>query len=174
MRIVRTGFKTIDLEDCEIVSRNFEGAEVKRNGRIMNNAGMRNFLLLLDPDAAQEMEAAGWRVKYFAKREDEDEAQAFIKVNVSYRNTPPIVHYISDKVDTRLDEDRIKILDDVNIEMLDIRLNGSARQDDDGTWRKTAYLDEMWATVTPDRFASKYANLRDGYSEDDEDDVSVF
>ena len=172
MNIVRTGFKTIDLGNCEIVSRNFAGAEIKRNGRIMNNAGMRNFLLLLDPDVAQEMEAAGWRVKYFAKREDEDEAQAFIKVNVSYRNTPPIIHYISDKVDTRLDEDRVKILDDVNIEDLDMRLNGSTRQDEDGKWRKTAYLDEMWATVTPDRFASKYANLKDGYS--DEDDVDVF
>ena len=160
MEIVRFGHKSVELEDCVIVSKNFSGATVKHNGKIMNNEGVRNFLLLLPPDIAQELEERSWRVKYFAPKEEGDEPQAFMKVNVSYRQTPPVVHYISDGVDTHLGENRVHMLDDVNIEMLDMRLSAFSRQDDDGVWRKSAFLDELWATVTPDRFAAKYANLR--------------
>ena len=47
------GYKSVDLFDCTIVegSRNFSGEERKRNGRVMNSEGNRNFLIELDPDA---------------------------------------------------------------------------------------------------------------------------
>lgn len=158
--IMDFGRKTVNLEDCIIDRRNFGGCEIKRNGRVVNEAGKRNFLLLLKPEAAQEFADRDWNVGKFSPREEDVEPDGFMRVNVSYFKNPPIIHYISGNVVTDLDESRLHILDNVDMENIDMRIVGVNKQNRDGVWKKYAYVEEMWITVTPDRFASKYANLR--------------
>ena len=158
------GYKTVNLENCVIVNgtRNFGGRERtdRRTGRIMNNEGRRNFLIELDPDAYNAFSEENWNVGRFAPREEGEEPNGFLRVTMSYYKAPPIVHMISEGVDTLLDEDRVHILDNVNILNLDMRCTAVNKQNKNGDWKKYAYVDEMWVTVTPDRFASKYASLR--------------
>lgn len=158
------GYKTVDLENCVIVNgtRNFGGRERtdRRTGRIMNNEGKRNFLIELDPEAYETFKEANWNVGRFAPREEGEEPNGFLRVTLSYFKAPPIVHLISDGVETLLDEGRVHMLDNLNILNLDIRCTAVNKQNKDGEWKKYAFVDEMWVTVTPDRFASKYADLR--------------
>lgn len=164
------GYKTVDLENCIIVngSRNFAGREKTRNGRVMNSEGKRNFLIELDPEAYEEFKERGWNVGMFAAREEGEEPNGFLRVTVSYFKTPPIIHLISNGVETgQLDESRVHMLDNMNILNLDMRCAAVNKQNKDGEWKKYAFVDEMWVTVTPDRFASKYANLRHPGEEDE-------
>jgi hypothetical protein len=165
------GFKNVSLEDCIIVegTRNFSGNEKKdRNtGRIRNNEGNRNFLIELDPDVYEEFKERGWNVGRFAAREDGVEPKGFMRVTVSYFKQPPIIHMISNGVDTPLGENRVHMLDSVNILSLDMRCTAVNKQNKDGEWKKYAYVDEMWVEVAPDRFATKYANLRRAEEEED-------
>ena len=154
------GFKTVNLEDCVIDRRNFGGSEIKRNGRILNDAGKRNFLLILSPEMTEEFMDRGWNVGKFSQRDPDVEPEGFMRVTISYFKNPPIIHYISGDVDTLLDESRLYLLDTVNMESIDMRVVGVNKQTKDGTWKKYAYVEEMWIVVTPDRFAAKYANLR--------------
>lgn len=153
-------FKTVDLENCVIDRRNFGGNEVQRNGRILNNAGKRNFLLIMTPEMTNEFEDRGWKVGRFSQKDPDVEPEGFMRVNVSYFKNPPIIHYISGDVDTLLDESRLYLLDNVNMENIDMRIVAVNKQNRDGVWQKNAYVEEMWIVVTPDRFAAKYANLR--------------
>lgn len=154
------GTKTVNLEDCVIDRRNFGGGEVKRNGRILNEAGKRNFLLILSPEMTDEFNDRGWNIGKFSQRDPDVEPEGFMRVNVSYYKNPPVIHYISGGVDTLLDETRLYLLDNVDMENVDMRIVGVNKQNKDGDWKKYAYVEEMWITVTPDRFATKYANLR--------------
>ena len=158
------GYKTVDLFNCTIVegTRNFAGNEKKdRNtGRVRNNEGNRNFLIELDPDVYEEFKERGWNVGRFAAREDGIEPKGFMRITVSYFKQPPIIHLISDGIDTPVGENRIHMLDSVNILNMDMRCTAVNKQNKDGEWKKYAYVDEMWVEITPDRFARKYANLR--------------
>lgn len=158
--IAEFSFKTVNLENCIIDRRNFSGNEVKRNGRTLNEEGRRNFLLILDPEMTEEFKDRGWAVGKFAQREEGVEPEGFLRINVSYFKQPPIIHYISNGVDTLLDESRLHILDKVNMENIDMRIVAVNKQNRDGVWQKRAFVDEMWITVTPDRFMEKYKNLR--------------
>ena len=154
------GFKTVNLENCEIDRRNFGGGEVKRNGRVLNEAGKRNFLLIMSPEMTDEFANRGWNVGKFSQRDPDVEPEGFMRVNVSYFKNPPIIHYISGDVDTLLDQGRLYLLDNVDMENIDMRIVGVNKQTKDGIWKKCAYVEEMWITVVPDRFATKYANLK--------------
>lgn len=164
------GYKSVDLENCVIVdrSRNFGGNERKdnRTGRVLNNAGNRNFLIELEPEVYEEFEAQNWNVGRFAAREEGVEPNGFLRVTVSYFKAPPIIHLISEGNETMLDEDRVHILDSMNILNLDMRCTAVNKQNKNGDWKKYAYVDEMWVTVAPDRFRDKYAYLHKGVEED--------
>lgn len=58
--------------------RNFSGV-----GTPMNHEGSRNFNLLLDPDSADELIAAGWNVKW-TKEQPDRPSEPYMKVNVKY------------------------------------------------------------------------------------------
>lgn len=161
--------KTVEFENCIIVNgtRNFSGSERtdRKTGRVMNSNGRRNFLIELSPEAYKDFLDNNWNVGQFKPRDDEEEPNGFLRVTVSYFKAPPIIHLISNGKDTQLGEDRIYILDNVNIENLDMRCAAVNKQNREGEWKKYAYVEEMWVTVTPDRFADKYAYLN--RSEDD-------
>ena len=155
------GYKTVDLEDCVIVegTRNFSGREKKIDGRVRNNEGNRNFLIELDPDVYEKFKEENWNVGRFAAREEGIEPKGFMRITVSYYKAPPIIHLISDGVETLIGEDRVHMLDSMNILGLDMRCTAVNKQNKDGEWKKYAYVDEMWVTVAHDRFREKYSYL---------------
>ena len=103
----------------------------------------------------------GWDVGRFSEVEPGVPSDCFLRVNVSYYKNPPIIHYIANGVDTLLDESRLSMLDRVNFERLDIRASEVNKQKMDGTWVKKPFVLELWATVTADRFMSRYSYLNE-------------
>lgn len=154
------GHKSIDLDDCELLdSRNFAGREIIKNGRTVNGEGRRNFLVKIDPEQYDELFERGWDVGRFSAQNEEDEPTCFLRVNISYFKAEPRIHYIVEGNDTLLSEDRIDILDRVNFERLDVRCDEVNKQKANGNWVKKPFVRELWATVTADRFRSRYAYL---------------
>lgn len=162
------GYKSIDLEDCELIGkRNFAGNEITKNGRTVNSAGRRNFLVKITEEQYDILREKGWDVGRFAETEPGVAPDCFLRVNISYYKNPPIVHYIAGGVDTQLTEDRLGMLDTVNFERLDIRAAEVNKQKADGTWVKKPFVLELWATVTADRFVSRYSYLNTGHDSDE-------
>lgn len=154
------GHKSIDLDDCELLdSRNFAGREIVKNGRTVNGEGRRNFLVKINQEQYDELFERGWDVGRFSAQNEEDEPICFLRVNVSYYKAEPRIHYIVEGNDTLLPEDRIDILDRVNFERLDVRCDEVNKQKANGNWVKKPFVRELWATVTADRFRSRYAYL---------------
>ena len=166
------GYKSIDLDDCELIGqRNFSGQEKTRNGRTVNGEGRRNFLVKITEEQFDMLHDKGWDVGRFAARDPEVPPDCFLRVNISYYKSPPIVHYISNGVDTLLDEEHLRNLDYVNMERLDIRAAEVNKQKMDGTWVKKPFVTELWATVTADRFAARYSDLNVPHETEDDGDL---
>ena len=153
------------LGDCTIVdkSRNFSGAERRnRYGDIVNSAGRRNFLIELDPEVYEVFREKGLNVGRFAPRDGEEESNGFLRINVSYFKKEPIITMISEGVETVLKEDRIHILDEMDIASIDILCDIVNKQNKrTGEWTKQAFVDSLEVEVIPNHFAEKYAYLRD-------------
>lgn len=154
------------LGDCTIVdrSRNFSGLE-RRNkyGDIVNSAGRRNFLIELEPEVYETFREKGLNVGRFAPREDGEETNGFLRVNVSYFKKDPVITMVSEGVETLLKEDRIHILDEVDIDRIDILCDIVNKQNKrTGEWTKQAFVDSIRVEVVPNHFAEKYAYLRKG------------
>lgn len=142
-------------------SANFSGAE-RRNkyGDIVNSEGRRNFLVELEPDVYEEFKDKGWNVGRFAARDDEDEPNGFIRINVSYMKKPVDVTVVSDGVETYLDEDHIHQLDSMNFSNVELLCSASHKKNKrTGEWEKNAFLDAIRVEVVPNRFAEKYDYL---------------
>jgi hypothetical protein len=105
------------LENITIAFRNFAGKPDQYNA-----AGNRNFAILLDEPTARDLEQDGWNVKYLRVREEGDEPQAYIQVNVSYKKRPPKICMVTSKTMSYLTEDEIELLDWADIETADVTL----------------------------------------------------
>lgn len=106
------------LEDITIAFRNFAGKEDRYNA-----AGNRNFAILLENHLANELIRDGWSVKYLRPRDEGDEPQPYIQVNVSYKARPPKICMVTSKSMTYLTEEEIELLDWADIETADVTLN---------------------------------------------------
>jgi hypothetical protein len=108
----------VTLENVTIAFRNFAGKE-----DMYNRAGDRNFAVFLDEEMARQMTEAGWNVKHLRERDEGDGGQAYIQVAVSFKTKPPRVAMVTSNNVTYLDEDRIAMLDWVDIEQADVTIN---------------------------------------------------
>ena len=165
MFINQYGPKTWNLVGCEIVGkRNFAGNEIQYNGRTVNGAGRRNFLVKISQEQYEQLNSLDtpWDVGQFAPNQMDPGAvpDSFMRLNISYYKEAPVVHYISNGIDTLLDEAHLDVLDRVNIVDLDIRVSEVRKQNRMGVWKVKPFVNEMWVTVTPDVFAEKYGSLK--------------
>lgn len=143
----------VELRNAQITFTNFAG--VKRQ---FNEAGRRNFCVLLDHDTAKSMEKDGWRVKYLKPRDEGDEEQAYLQVKVNYGGyKPPMVSMIAGNKIKDLDESTIDILDRVDIDYCDMVLNPSYFEMPDGMKGYTAYLGELYVHLAISRLSQEYA-----------------
>jgi len=146
---------TFQVDDAQIIFRNFSGKEDK-----YNREGDRNFSVILDEEAAQRMIADGWNVKYLAAREEGDDDTPYIQVAVGYKNRPPRIVLISSAGRTNLDEDNVETLDWVSIRKADL-IARAYQWEVNGKGGIKAYLQTMFVTIEEDELERRYAVKED-------------
>lgn len=141
------------IEDAKIIFRNFGGA-----AKQFNEEGDRNFNLVIPTEAAEGMREAGWNIKYLKPREEGDEPQPILKVKVSYKHRPPIVVMITSKGRTNVPEEDLDILDWLEFENVDLRVNPS-HWEMNGREGISAYLRSIYVTIKEDYLEQKYMDV---------------
>lgn len=156
MNLVFAPKNILQIDDARIIFKNFEG-----RGDKFNREGDRNFSLLIeDPNTADALIAEGWNVKIKPAR-DEDEGDFMrLPVKVKFTEYGPNVYLISNGRKVELDEESISCLDNIDIESVDMDLRPYDWEVNGRTGR-TAYLQSMAVVQRIDRFAERYANMRD-------------
>ena len=142
--------KNIVLEGARFYAHNFAG---KPNQ--YNEAGDRNFCVLLEEEKAQELKEEGWNVK---KRTYEDgEVVFYLPVGVRFDFFPPKIVLINSHSRVNLDETTVKELDEVEIENIDMIIRPYNYEAMGRTGVK-AYLKTMFVTIVEDELEKKYAD----------------
>lgn len=151
---------SITIENARIIFRNFEGKEGQ-----YNREGDRNFCVLLDPVAAEELAGDGWNVKALRAREEGDPDQPYLQVSVGYgAGRPPKVVLITSKSRTDLDEGSIALLDWADIKVVDLIFR-PYNWEVGGRGGVKAYLKTMFVTINEDELELKYQDVNPAWQE---------
>lgn len=147
--------KNVVMENVRIIFRNFSGKE-----GMYNREGDRNFAVLLDDAAAQDMLADGWNVKYLKPREEGDSPQPYLSVSVNFKGRPPRIVMITSRGRTTLSESTVDTLDWADIETVDLIVRPYEWAVTGKTGIK-AYLQSMFVTIAEDQLELKYAGIEE-------------
>jgi len=141
----------LSIEGAKLLFKNFEGREER-----FNEVGRRNFNVIIDDqEVADRLKLDGWNVRTLSARDEDDEDEYTLKVNVNFsgRVPPKVIMVTNDGVQTRLDEETIGLLDNAYITNADVSI--SPHEYDTGKY--SAYLQTLYVTVEDmDEFAYKY------------------
>ena len=149
----------LQIDDARIIYRNFSGI-----GGKYNREGDRNFALLIDSEEVKDALlddvnefGASWNVKIKPPREEGDEPFMYMPVKVRFNDRGPNIYLQTGARMTRLDEESVSILDDIEIISVDMDIRP---YDDEinGKPFRAAYLSSMKITQRIDRFAAQYEN----------------
>lgn len=142
----------LEIEDARIIYRNFAGAPSK-----FNREGDRNFAVIIPNEEIKDILVEnGWNVKIKPPREDYDEPFMFLPVKIKFNNRGPAAYVVSGSNVTRLNEDSIGMLDEIDIASVDMDLR-PYDWDVNGKTGRTAYLQAINVTQNVDRFGARYA-----------------
>lgn len=147
----------INIENAQLIFKNFQGKPSN-----FNDAGNRNFGVLLDDELAEDLMNDGWPVKFLNPKEDDPEQyrQPWLPVKVKFAPYPPIAVLINSRGKIKLDEDTIDQLDWSIIENADVIIRpynyAAMRGRPAGV---SAYLKAIYVTIKEDEFALKYADV---------------
>ena len=152
----------IIIRDADITFLNFAGEEKTNNGRVVNDAGDRNFSVRIhDQDWANRLLEDGWNVRI--KTAEDRDPSINLKVLVRFKSenpripTDPTIIMVENGKQTRLYAEDVGILDSANIVKVDLDINPSYRIND-RTGCFSAYVKTMYVTVeSTDVFASEYS-----------------
>lgn len=143
----------LEIEDARIVFRNFSGAADK-----YNREGDRNFAVVIpDQEIADALIAEGWNVRIRDPRDDYDEPFMFLPVKVKFNSRGPGAYVKSGDSVTRLNEETIGMLDEIDIEGVDMDLRPFDWEVNGKTGR-SAYLQNINVRQNIDRFGAMYAS----------------
>lgn len=140
----------LQIDDARIIYRNFAGAASK-----FNREGDRNFSIVIpDQEIADELIDKGWKVKIKPPRDEDEDPFITLPVKVKFNVNGPNVYLASGSRMTKLNEDTIGILDDVDISSVDLDVRPYDWVVNDKTGR-SAYLQSIKVTQRIDRFAAE-------------------
>lgn len=141
----------LEIEDARIIYRNFEGVASK-----FNREGDRNFAVIVPNDEIKDiLVEAGWNVKIKPPRDEDDTPFMFIPVKVKFNNRGPAAYLRSGETVTRLNEETIGILDEIDIQSVSMDLR-PYDWDVNGKTGRTAYLQAINVIQNIDRFGDMY------------------
>lgn len=143
--------KTFMVEDARIIFRNFAGKEGQ-----YNREGDRNFAVILSQEAATDMLADGWNVKYLKAYEEGDEEVPYISITVRFDPRPPRVVMLTSRARTNLDESTVEILDWAEFGKVDL-IARAYEWTVNGKSGIKAYLQSLFVTIEEDELERKYA-----------------
>ena len=161
----------ITIQDAKLIFKNFQGKETQ-----YNNAGNRNFGVLLDDELAEQLEKDGWKVRYRNPKEDDPDQyqQPWLSVKVKFGLYPPIVVLITSKGKKKLDEETIDQLDWSIIQTCDLIIKPYHYPAIIGKNKEvirpggiSAYLKAIYVTIYEDELALKYGDIPDLDSEEE-------
>lgn len=142
----------LEIEDARIIYRNFEGVASK-----FNREGDRNFAVIVPNDEIKDiLVEAGWNVKIKPPRDEDDTPFMFIPVKVKFNNRGPAAYLRSGETVTRLNEETIGILDEIDIQSVSMDLR-PYDWNVNGKTGRTAYLQAIDVIQNIDRFGDMYA-----------------
>ena len=142
----------LEIEDARIIYRNFEGV-----GSKFNREGDRNFAVIIPDEESKEiLMAAGWNVKIKPPHDDYDEPFMFLPVKIKFNSRGPAAYVDTGNSITRLTEETIHILEEIDIASVDMDLRPYDWEVNGKTGR-TAYLQAINVTQNIDRFGARYA-----------------
>lgn len=157
-----SGRDILQIDGARIKNRNFSG---ERGGEY-DREGKRNFLWAIDdPELAEELLARGWPVKIYPPKDEDGDANMFMKVSLSYNDAGygPRVYLRSGNARVRLNADTIKRLDEISIDSVDMDIRAY-----DWTYAgrsgRSAYLNAIRVTQRMDRFEDEFED-NDYYEE---------
>lgn len=141
----------LQIEDARIIFRNFAG-----QGSKYNREGDRNFSVLIpDEDIANKLIEDGWSIKIKPPREEGDAPFMHLPVKIKFNHRGPGIYLVSGDKVTRLNEDTIDMLDEVDIKSVDMDLRPYDWEVNGKTGR-SAYLQALNVVQNIDRFAARY------------------
>ena len=148
----------LQIDDAKICYRNFRG-----EAGMYNDEGDRSFSLIIPNQEIADMLMenknrydVGWNVKISQPREEGAMPFMHLPVKVKFNDRGPKVYLISGNNKRLLQEDKIEMLDYIDIRSVDMDIaphDGEARF---GAFRK-AYLRAIYVTQEVDRFAARFA-----------------
>ncbi|MCI6805636.1 MAG: hypothetical protein MR912_08615, partial [Prevotella sp.] len=128
----------LQIDDATIIFKNFEG-----RGDKFNREGDRNFSLLIDdPKTADAMVKEGWNVRIKPARDENEDPFMRLPVKVKFSDHGPNVYLNSLGNVTKLDEESIGCLDNIEIESVSMDIRPYDWEVNGRTGR-TAYLQSM-------------------------------
>lgn len=163
--MARNEFANINISDAKLIFRpNFKGIAGP-----YNNAGERNFNVILEGEALEQALAYGMNVKETKPREGYDPVH-YVKVNIGYKYRAPHVELINSRVKRVLTEQNIGLIDDYEYEHIDLVIRPNRWHRPNGDSGVNAYLQAMYATIVEDPFVNKYYDIP---SVDDEGEITM-
>jgi len=141
------------IEGARMIFRNFRGAPTQFNAE-----GKRNFCVVISPQKAVKMAEAGWPIKYTKPRDEYEDPEAYIKVNLVFGKNPPKIVLVSGTNMTTLDEESVGALDFVDPGNIDICIR-PYNYNLGGRIGVSAYCKTLYVNVEPDPLEEKYAHL---------------
>ena len=164
--------KNICIENARIIFRNFKG-----KGDRYNPEGRRNFGVIIDNDAAQDLIDEGWHVKFRPAREEGEEPLAYLPVRVNYKTSPPALYLVTRKKKTLLSEDQVGTLDNADLENVDLVISPYFWEMDGKNGKEsgiTAYIKTGYFKIVEDAFYDKYASYDEATTKPSEEEEIPF
>lgn len=143
--------ENVIIEGVEVLRtpfRNFSGSPTTFNPE----GGKRYFNIKLEQNLADELEAAGWRVRTLEPRDDQDEPLRLLEVKINFKGRPPRIVKVTPAGKATLNEEIVDALDAADIEFADVII----RPYDWGGDRVSAYLQTGYFNIKLDELEMKY------------------
>ena len=141
----------IEIPDAQIIFKNFAGRE---RGRY-NQEGDRNFCVIIEDETlADQLANDGWNIK--TRTSPDGIETIYMPVKIGYKVRPPQIFMVTaEGKETKLSEEELEVLDEVDIASADIAVNPYNWERDE-KYGVAAYLKSGWFYLEKTPFFEKH------------------